>query len=89
MCVHYVYPVKNVYEVTGAMMRFCILLSMLEIVHVQLKIVKASTLPTVTQVSVVCVCVRVCVCVCVCKKHWITDRGPRFNAQLLLLLLFP
>lgn len=42
---------KNVYEVTSTMMRFCLLLSVLEIVHVQLKLVKASMLPTITQVS--------------------------------------
>lgn len=42
--------VKNVYEVTGTMMRFCLLLSLLEIVHVQLKLVKANVLPTVVQV---------------------------------------
>ena len=47
-----VYPVRNVYEVTGAMMRFCLLFSILEIVNVQLKLVKANTLPTVVQVII-------------------------------------
>ena len=55
-----IYAVKNVYEVTGTMMRFCLLLSLLEIVHVQLKLVKANILPTVVQVSY-----NLCVCVCV------------------------
>ena len=60
---------KNVYEVTGAMMRFCLFLSLLEIVHVWLKLVKASMVPTATQVrkSVrMCVRMRVFVCACIC-----------------------
>ena len=55
---------KNVYEVTGAMMRFCLLLSLLEIVHVQLKLVKASMVPTATQVRMHVLCGGVCTFVC-------------------------
>ncbi|XP_065912935.1 very-long-chain (3R)-3-hydroxyacyl-CoA dehydratase 3-like isoform X3 [Dysidea avara] len=45
---------KNVYDTTGSMMRFCVLLAGLEIVHVQLKMVKGGLLPTTAQVCVVC-----------------------------------
>ncbi|XP_065912934.1 very-long-chain (3R)-3-hydroxyacyl-CoA dehydratase-like isoform X2 [Dysidea avara] len=41
---------KNVYDTTGSMMRFCVLLAGLEIVHVQLKMVKGGLLPTTAQV---------------------------------------
>ena len=51
MLLLYPHSVRNVYEVTSTMMRFCVLLSVLEIVHVQLKLVKASLLPTMVQVS--------------------------------------
>jgi len=54
--------IEKVYDMTGSMMRFCVLLAGLEIVHVQLKLVKGSILPTTAQVCVLCI-----ICVCTCR----------------------
>ena len=85
-CCHCTRSVRNVYEVTSTMMRFCVLLSVLEIVHVQLKLVKATLLPTVAQVSLeLSVCLSVYVSTYMVFTYLYKSRHVQVFGRMLVL----